>query len=371
MPRRGDNIRKRKDGRWEGRYKNKANTGKSGYCSVYGKTYGEVKKKLIEAIKNNYVNLSSEGCKTFGDVVILWQQHNSLSQKGATKSKYDFLINRHIIPDIGSVKLKDITATYLNNYAEYKMNNGRLNGKNGLAASYVRSIMIIISSVLKFAVEEQLCSPFRTKIIKPSVEKKDIPVLSVVQQKQYEEYLIRNLNLSNLGILLSLYCGLRIGEVCALKWENIDFENKVIHIRATVARVDNTDKSIISKSILIIDKPKTKASIRDIPIPSKLFPLLYTVKEKCFSEYVVSDKSVFVSPRSFEYRYHRTLKECNIAPINFHALRHTFATRCIEAGVDIKTLSEILGHSNVSVTLDTYVHSSMDLKRLQLEKICS
>ena len=371
MPRRGDNIRKRKDGRWEGRYKSSfTKKGKAKYNSVYGKTYGEVKRKLTEAIKNNCENTCVEKNKTFGDVVILWQHNNSITLKGSTKLKYDYLINRHILPDLGKIKLKDITIPYLNDYAERKMKNGRINGKDGLSASYVRSIMIVISSVLKFAVGEQLCSPYKTKINKPSVQKPEVPVLSHDEQKKYEEYLIKNLNLSNMGILISLYCGLRIGEVCALEWENIDLENMVIHIRTTVARVHDIDENTTSKSVLVIDKPKTKASVRDIPIPSKLSNLLHTVKGCTTSKYVISDKSTFLSPRTFEYRYHKTLEECNITPVNFHALRHTFATRCIEAGVDIKTLSEILGHSNVSITLDTYVHSSMEIKRMQLEKLC-
>ncbi len=371
MPRRGDNIRKRKDGRWEGRYKsNFTKKGKAKYNSVYGKTYGEVKRKLTEAIKNNCEDTHVEKNKTFGDLVILWQHNNSISLKGSTKLKYDYLINRHILPDLGKIKVKDITIPYLNDYAERKMKNGRINGKDGLSASYVRSIMIVISSVLKFAVDEQLCSPYKTKINKPSVQKAEVPVLSHDEQKKYEEYLIKNLNLSNMGILISLYCGLRIGEVCALEWENIDLDNMVIHIRTTVARVHNIDGNTTSKSVLVIDRPKTKASVRDIPIPSKLSNLLHTVKGCTTSKYVISDKSTFLSPRTFEYRYHKTLEECNIAPVNFHALRHTFATRCIEAGVDIKTLSEILGHSNVSITLDTYVHSSMEIKRMQLEKLC-
>lgn len=120
---------------------------------------------------------------------------------------------------------------------------------------------------------------------------------------------------------------------------------------------------------MIIDTPKTPASTRDIPISSALLPILASFRSHSSSKYVVSNTNTFLSPRTFEYRYHRLLEETGITPINYHALRHTFATRCIEAGVDVKSLSEMLGHANVGVTLNTYVHSSMELKRKQLEKL--
>ena len=120
---------------------------------------------------------------------------------------------------------------------------------------------------------------------------------------------------------------------------------------------------------LIIDKPKTKSSVRDIPIPKRLMDILVLLYEKRRSEYVISDRAGFVSPRTYEYRFHKVFEKHQIKSVNYHALRHTFATRCIEHGVDVKTLSEILGHSNVSITLNTYVHSSMERKREQLEKL--
>ena len=134
-----------------------------------------------------------------------------------------------------------------------------------------------------------------------------------------------------------------------------------------MARVRGTDGGTATR--LIIDPPKTKSSLRDIPLSRQLMAVLLPLYEKRRSEYVISDKSGFVSPRTYEYRFHRVLDRCGLPSINYHALRHTFATRCIELGVDVKTLSEILGHANVSTTLNTYVHSSMERKREQLEKL--
>lgn len=172
-----------------------------------------------------------------------------------------------------------------------------------------------------------------------------------------------------MGVLLSLRAGLRIGEVCALSWEDVDLSKEVIHIRHTVARVDSTEAG--RKTKLILDAPKTASSERYIPICSDLLTVLKRIRSGGSSGFVVSGSEYFVSPRTFEYRYHTLLKAAKVSSVNFHCLRHTFATRCIEVGVDVKSLSEILGHSSVSITMDTYVHSSIELKRAQIEKLRS
>ena len=150
--------------------------------------------------------------------------------------------------------------------------------------------------------------------------------------------------------------------------DDIDLKNCMIHVRHTVVRVRDHDGAASGTS-LKIDRPKTPASIRRIPICSNLFRILSACESQAASEYVVSERPGFISPRTFEYRYHKILKANRIPSINFHGLRHTFATRCIEAGVDVKSLSEVLGHANAAITLNTYVHSSMELKRAQLEKL--
>lgn len=249
------------------------------------------------------------------------------------------------------------------------MSNGRLDGTGGLSASYVSSIMIIVSSAISFAVAEQMCQPLKTPIYKPQPEKCELEILSFEEQLLIEQHIRYNLTPTNIGILISLYTGLRIGEICALTWDDIDLVNQVIHVRHTVARVKNDLKESRAKTRLIIDEPKTKASKRDIPIPSAILPALLEYRSISCSNFVVSDKATFVSPRTFEYRYHRVLERCGVGSINYHALRHTFASRCIAVGVDVKSLSEILGHGDSTITLNTYVHSSIDLKRCQMEKL--
>lgn len=371
MSRRGENIRKRKDGRWEGRYEKGRNfKGAIIYGSVYGKTYREAKEKLAwAAMKAGSASVPKTRELDFREVLLLWMEHNRVHYKGATEKKHQDLINAHILPVLGDVKVTKITATMLNSFALKKLQHGRLDGTGGLSASYVRSMMLIIGSAMKYAADEQMCPPMKSPVYKPAVPKKDLPVLSQAEQKKLENYLHIGLDATRLGVLLALYTGLRIGEVCALAWEDIDFEREMIHVRHTVSRVNCPDNASSRKSILIIDAPKTQASVRDIPILPNMLPILEDFASSSSSRYVVSDTPNFVSPRTFEYRYHRLLKGCGVAPIHFHALRHTFATRCVESGIDVKTLSEILGHSDTSVTLNTYVHSSVERKRAQLQKL--
>ena len=370
MSRKGDNIRKRDDGRWEARYRKGRNAeGRIIYGSVYGKTYKETKEKLYKFIAQGETNGSPKVKeKTFNEILEMWMDNNRIRYKRATENKYQYLIETHILPELGSLKISELTATQINSYLQKKMECGRLDGKGGLSPSYIRTIMLIIKSAITFAANEQLCSPLKSPILKPAIPKNEISILNVEQQKKLESHIIQNIDCTKIGILISLHTGLRCGEVCALSWNDIDFVNNIIHVRHTVARVQNKGNKDAS-TILVLDNPKTEASMRDIPISSTLLPYLLQMKEKSNSNFVVSDTENFLSTRTYDYRYHRVLKQCHLEPVNYHALRHTFATRCIENGVDVKSLSEILGHSTVGITLNTYVHSSMELKRTQLEKL--
>lgn len=306
--------------------------------------------------------------RRFKEVLILGLENNQLRLKESTIRKYQYLIDSHIMPSFGDVKPSQITSTLVNSFLMEKMKAGRLDHDGGLSAAYVRSIMLVINAALEFAVNEQMCQPLKTPINKPVPQKKDIPILKPEEQKRLEAHISGASDPTSVGIYISLHTGIRIGEICALAWKDIDIENHVIHIRHTVVRIKSADDSEF-KTMLVLDSPKTKASTRDIPISSILLPVLKELQSSTVSEYVVSGKTEFVSPRTYEYRYHRILDQCGVYSINYHALRHTFETCCIEAGVDVKSLSEILGHANVSVTLNTYVDSSMELKRMQLEKL--
>ncbi len=371
MPKRCANIHKRKDNRWEGRIKiGRYPNGATKYHSIYGKTYTEVKEKMDELrLAEKTVQKSISASPSFSDVVSLWFPAIRIEIKQSTAYRYEYLLERHILPILGGYRMSDITSAVINKFLEDKLQSGKLDGKGGLSAAYVKAMSNVIKMVIEYAVSEDLCLPLKSKISRPIVEKDDIPILSHEEQAQLKAYIDNNMDLTCLGIIISLYAGLRIGEVCALSWNDIDLNLGIIHIRHTVARIKLIDVSGKKGSMLILDKPKTKSSQRDIPISSILMPYLREAQRIATSDFVVSDKIQFLSPRTFEYRYHRVIQKSVIDDINYHALRHTFATRCVEADVDIKSLSEMLGHSNVSITLNTYVHSSMELKRRQLEKL--
>jgi len=370
MARKGENIRKRKDGRWEGRYKKgRKPNGDIKYGSVYGKTYKEAKEKLnIVKVKYNFENKVVNKDMLFSDILSLWLANNRIKNKGATESKYLNVIETHILPELGGVKMSQLTAPRINSFLLSKKENGRINKTGGLSESYISTMTLIIDSSVSFAASEQLCEPLRTKIYKPVIPKTKAFALTLEKQQQLENYLKMNMDYSKVGVLISLHAGLRIGEICALRWNDIDLRARVLHVRHTVSRIRN-DEPEGTKYKMIIETPKTEASIRDIPLTPYLTTVLSILKKASQTPFVISLSDSFVNPRTFENRYKKMLKECKLEVFNYHVLRHTFATRCIESGMDLKSLSEILGHSDISFTMKKYVHPSLEIKRVQIEKM--
>lgn len=366
MSKHSNDMRRRQDGQREARYGGRRSADgirearRTKLCSKAEKKASLAGRRALP---------SKERKRTFGDVLNLWMDNNRLRLKGGTINKYQSLIDTHIMPELGAAKIADLSAIRINRFLENKISRGRVDGFGGLSSAYVRSIMLVINAAMKYAVNEQFCPPLRNPICKPSVEKKELAILSRDDQRQLEAALLRSSDTMCAGIYLSLHTGLRIGEVCALAWSDIDLEQKAIHIRHTVARIRENDST--RATVLIIDSPKTKASKRDIPISSALLPILLHLKNLSGEGFLLTGTQEFAKPRTLAYRFRKTLEACGIPPVNYHALRHTFATRCVEAGVDIKSLSEILGHGNVGVTLNTYVHSSLEMKRMQLEKLAA
>lgn len=372
MPRRGENIRKRKDNRWEGRYiKSRSSTGKAIYGSVYGKTYSIVKEKL-KSISTEEKELSKGDNFTFREALLLWLDSNKIKQKIQTYNKYLQLIETQIIPELGDIKLSQINYCMINQFIAEKSSNGRLDKTGGLSASYIQTMCFIIDSAIKFCVDSGFCAPVYGKITRPQKQRKEIKVLSFEEQKILEHSLLSDINENKVGMLISLYAGLRIGEVCGLRWKDIDFERSVIYVNCTVERIKNNDnKQSSAKTTLIVSNTKSETSTRVIPLSKTLKSILFQFRgNEC--EYIIHGKtSPYADPRTLQYAFKKQLDNCNLPDINYHALRHTFATRCVEAGVDVKSLSEMLGHANVNITLNTYVHSSLEQKQLQIEKLNS
>jgi len=306
---------------------------------------------------------------TIKDLLKIWLNDKEYQLKKSTILKYKNIINLHIIPELGDIKLEDITYNTINLFLYNKSLTGRLNNNKALSKSYIKSMAIILSSALNYATIYGLSKPLIGKIIKPSITTPNIIALTKEEQSKLEQYLSKSEDYTELAIMLALNTGLRIGEICALSWNDIDLNNDILHVKNSVVRIEDSSADSSFKTKLIIDLPKSKHSIRDIPINSKLKMYLnkYDINNRNY--YLLTSSNKFLSPRTLEYRFHKFLDKCNIKSFNFHVLRHTFATRCIECNVDIKTLSEIMGHSSVNITLNNYVHPSFENKRHQLEKL--
>ncbi len=366
MARRGDNIHKRKDGRWEGRYKNgiRAN-GSIKYSSVYAYSYFDCKKKLTEAQISPSKKKYDE--RLFSDIIMRWFNANQIRLKGATEAKYLSIIQTHIIPDLGNLKMSVIDSSTINLFLDKQLQNGGIKNKEPLAPSYVRTMAIIIEAAINYGVMEGLCTPMKTPIKKPAIPKEDRPILSQYIEAELTSKLTSDTSKVAIGTLIALQAGLRIGEVCALRWCDVDFTSNVIRVRHTISRVRAINSE--NKTILILDTPKTASSIRDVPMPSTLRNVLLNSYQKNMSEYVVSSSNSFVGTRTFDYKYRQMLKKYNIQIFSFHTLRHTYATRCAEHGMDAKTLSRLLGHSSSNTTLNIYVHPSLEMAKQYVEQI--
>ena len=223
MPRRGENIRKRKDGRWEARFpKGKGTEGHTLYGAVYGSSYKEVKEKRRQIQANMQLDAVNGTGVLFHELLSLWIEDSQVRLKASTVYRYQYLINTHILPELGSKPLKSITSPVINSFLTSKLQRGRVDGSGGLSAAYVRSIALVISSALKFGAEQKMCFPVSAKIRKPTVMPKQLPVLTENQQSALENTLLTETDETKLGIYISLYTGLRIGEICALTWDDID-----------------------------------------------------------------------------------------------------------------------------------------------------
>jgi len=369
MPKIGRSIYRRKDGRFEGRFaKGRDSGGKLVYGSVYGKSYTEVEHRLA-AFKNEDSEpaVFDKRALTFADTAKHWLSVISLKVKPSTYAGYVNTLDLHILPAMGERKTQSLTAEDINRFAKEKLDNGRVNEKGGLSAKTVRDMLCVIKAVMDFACYKNIIAS-RLSITYPKQRQKIMRVLSRREQTLLEAVLLRDVDIHKLGIFLSLYTGLRLGEVCALRWQDISGNFDTLSVRQTLQRIKNTDGGNC-KTKIITDAPKSPRSVRDIPIPRFLSPYLCNFARDGAAHFLHTPKADFTEPRTMQNHFTKHIKTANIAAANYHCLRHTFATRCVEAGVDIKSLSEILGHTNVNITLNRYIHSSFKLKREGINKL--
>ena len=349
MARRGENIYKRKDGRYEGRYPaGYTPDGKRKYHSVYAKTYQETKEKLIK-LKVEKQKFQSSGSLTVKMLFEEWLSSVKLRTKASTYANYRMKADKHILPEFGGLRYEYLTASMIQDFIQKKIDSG-------LSPKYVSDIVIVFKTMAKYISHLYHFQNPLADVILPKSHKKEMQLLSEKQQNQLCSHLMQNQNPTALCILISMHMGLRIGEICGLQWSDIDFEKQILTVRRTVQRVQTA-----SGTELLIDTPKTSSSRRSVPIPDFMMSLLkkFTNQDNF---YLLSGAEQPTEPRTLQRRFKAILKKANLPSVNYHSLRHMFATNCIKAGFDVKTLSEILGHASVETTLKLYVHSSIERK---------
>lgn len=289
--------------------------------------------------------------------------------KESTYANYSNIISNHIAPDLGKYYLKEINNKIIQEFLLNKYKTGRLDNLGGLSNKTIRDIIAIIKSSLKFAMKENLIQNLNLDFIYPKTNLKDkMYILSKQNQDKLTNYILKNQTSKNFGILLTLYSGIRIGELCALQWKDIDFKNNILHIDKTLQRVYIKDKQV-SKSKIIITNPKTHNAERDIPLNKEFAKELHKFKTNS-DDYILSCSQKWIEPRTYRRFFEKALRKAEVEKINFHGLRHTFATNCIKLGVDYKTVSELLGHATVNITLNLYVHPQMSQKKKCIDLIC-
>lgn len=361
MPRRGTNIYKRKDGRWEGRVKREGIPGeRRKYISFYGKTYHEVKEKMLQA-ERKHLRGRKQCPHTIEEMVSLWLEEQRPYWKETTYATYRQMAVKHIYPRLGGLKAGQLTDSV---WEEFVRSKKKGDGGSTVSNGYLHNICSVLVQALSYVKKR-----YHYEIEIPdisAVKGAKCRILLPGENKlaSLEQYLLshpENDN-TNLGILLAMHTGIRLGELCALTWEDIDLEEETLYIRKNLQRVRQFDGQK-NNSEIMIQTPKTENSLRVIPLPGILAELLKE-KEGSKEEFLVQGKkNPWAEPRTLQYRFANILKKCEIEPFNFHKLRHCFATRCIAKGFDIKSLSEILGHSSIQITLNLYVHSSMNQKK--------
>lgn len=367
----GENIFKRKDGRWEARYiKGYDKNRKIRYGFCYGHSYREAKEKVTQAkLQMNHPDICGNENRKKEDIPMehicdTWLEINRSKWKDSSYAKYRTMLEKHILPEFGSFCISEITSEHIARFT-YKLLN-----QDQLAIKTVRDILLLLHAVLVYECEKSNRQMTPIRIIYPKEERKELRVLSQMEQLRLMHYLENNMDLYKLGVMLAITTGLRVGEICGLRWEDLSFENHTLSVRNTVQRVRNhAENASDRKTVVMIGTPKSRSSVRTIPLTDGIFK--FCKKFRCSDEsvFLLTGNHSFAEPRMLQRKLAGYCQECKITDVHFHTLRHTFATRCIEVGCDVKTLSEILGHSSTVITMNRYVHPDLNLKRKNMQKL--
>lgn len=299
--------------------------------------------------------------KQLSEVIDLWKVNKKQYVKKSSFSAYALLIENHVLPTFG--KAFHVEETDVQDFVFRKL-------ESGLSHKTIKDILIVLKMILKFGAKNKWFEYTPFDIQFPTErEKHSLEVLTKSDQKKIMNHIQDHFTFRNLGVYICLSAGMRIGEICALTWEDVDTDRGVISVNRTIQRIYIIEDGI-RKTELILDTPKTKNSIREIPISKDLLRLLKPFKKIVNpSFFVLTNDARPTEPRTYRSYYKNLMHELGMPELKFHGLRHSFATRCIESNCDYKTVSVLLGHSNISTTLNLYVHPNMEQKKKAIEQM--
>lgn len=299
--------------------------------------------------------------KTIREIAAAWKEYKRPYVKQSTMAAYALILENHILPTFGednSLPEQSVQAFVLHKI------------ESGLSTKSVKDILIVLKMVMKFGVKKEWMTYYEWDIkYPPSSENKVLDVLSVTNHRKILNHIQSHFTFMGLGIYISLSAGLRIGEVCALKWSDINVTDGILTVNRTIERIYIIEGEK-KHTELVINTPKTKNSCREIPMNKELLGMLKPLKKVVNDDYyILTNDERPTEPRTYRNYYKRLMEKLDIPKLKYHGLRHSFATRCIEVGCDYKTVSVLLGHSNISTTLNLYVHPNMEQKKRCIDKV--
>lgn len=359
MARRGENIYKRGDGRWEGRYiRGRTPEGRAQYGYVYAATYSACREKRRQCLRELPREITPGNNMTLPEAVDLFFAERERKLKESTVSRYRYVVRQYIQPQLGAAPLYTLTEERVAAFYQ------RLQGQS-LSPKSARDVGVLLRAILRMAAKRGcFCTGLNAEL--PAYRKRQVEIFTEPEILRLAHHIVNKPDLTGLGVLLTLNSGLRLGELCALRWSDID-------LHAGFLRVEREVQRIYEKGCtrLIVQPPKSESSLRRIPLPTDILSLLAAHRpENAGSFCLLTSSGDPLEPRTMQNRYRSLLKRAGVPYRNFHALRHTYATRCIEQNVDVKSVSEMLGHSDVRITLQTYVHVSLRHKQQAVQSIC-
>ena len=318
-------------------------------------------------------NVRAQNAITLGEYARKWLDSMKWQVKESSYIKYWNLLNTYIVPELGNMQWYTLNRETVELFVSRLLSVGGQK-KRGLSSRTVSDIMAVLRRVFRYAADCGATMLFNISSITVKKESKEMRVLTEEEGRKLYRYLRRNLNDRNIGLLICLFTGLRLGEICALKWEDISFSEHTVYVHQAMQRIQIKDDEARKteagrRTKIIITPPKSRSSVRKIPMTAELAMLLSAYRGNRRGYVLTGRTDSCVEPRTMERHFKKVLAKAGLENVNFHALRHTFATRCVEMEFDVKSLSEILGHANVNITLNRYVHPTMELKRRNMQKL--